>query len=71
MLTSMPPWYEHVSDPIKIIETINYTEKIPKIPEYASKECRTFLEYCFARNPFERPTADELLYHPFVLMKNP
>jgi serine/threonine protein kinase len=71
MLTSKPPWHEVGTDPIVILDVIKNTDDIPKIPEHVSKECRGFLEYCFCRNPFERAKADELLYHPFVLMKNP
>ena len=71
MLTSKPPWHEAGNDPDKILDKISNSKETPKIPENVSKECRQFLEYCFSRNPFERPTAEELLYHPFVLMKNP
>lgn len=38
----------------------------PPIPDTLSAEGRDFLQRCFRRNPAERPTASELLDHPFV-----
>jgi len=40
--------------------------KDPPIPENLSHEGREFLQCCFRRNPAERPTASELLDHPFI-----
>jgi serine/threonine protein kinase len=40
--------------------------KDPPIPENLSQEGKDFLQLCFKRNPAERPTATELLDHPFI-----
>ena len=40
--------------------------KDPPIPENLSHEGKEFLQCCFRRNPAERPTASELLDHPFI-----
>uniref|UniRef100_A0A453BPG1 mitogen-activated protein kinase kinase kinase n=1 Tax=Aegilops tauschii subsp. strangulata TaxID=200361 RepID=A0A453BPG1_AEGTS len=40
--------------------------KDPPIPENLSLEGKDFLQCCFKRNPAERPTASELLDHPFI-----
>ncbi|KAL6295808.1 hypothetical protein ACE6H2_003950 [Prunus campanulata] len=42
-------------------------DKIPDIPETLSAEGKDFLSRCFRRNPAERPSAIQLLEHPFVL----
>lgn len=42
-------------------------EKIPDIPKTLSAEGRDFLSRCFRRNPALRPSANQLLEHPFVL----
>jgi serine/threonine protein kinase len=69
MLTSKPPWSEFSDDPQTIMDLIKVSDETPSIPSSVSKECKRFLKYCFQRNPFERPSAEELLYHPFVLSK--
>lgn len=40
--------------------------KDPPIPENLSHEGKEFLQCCFKRIPAERPTASELLDHPFI-----
>lgn len=40
--------------------------KTPPIPETLSPEGKDFLNFCFRRNPAERPSAAILLDHPFV-----
>ncbi|MFS7983658.1 putative mitogen-activated protein kinase kinase kinase STE-STE11 family [Helianthus anomalus] len=38
----------------------------PPIPDSLSKEARDFISQCFRVNPADRPTASQLLDHPFV-----
>ncbi|CAA6664316.1 unnamed protein product [Spirodela intermedia] len=38
----------------------------PKIPENLSRDARDFIQQCIQKNPEDRPTAAELLEHPFV-----
>lgn len=40
--------------------------KSPPIPETLSAEGKNFLQYCFKRNPADRPSATKFLEHPFV-----
>lgn len=38
----------------------------PPVPESLSKEARDFILQCLQVNPNKRPTASQLLDHPFV-----
>uniref|UniRef100_A0A7S3GCV5 Protein kinase domain-containing protein n=2 Tax=Palpitomonas bilix TaxID=652834 RepID=A0A7S3GCV5_9EUKA len=40
----------------------------PDVPAGASPACQDFLRLCFRHNPDERPTAEDLLQHPFLAM---
>jgi len=42
------------------------TNDPPPMPDSISDSLRSFLHLCFQRNPQQRPSADELLLHPFV-----
>jgi len=42
------------------------TKDIPEIPEGFSKEGKDFLSLCLKRDPSQRPSATQLLGHPFV-----
>jgi len=69
MLTSKPPWIDFGKDSKSIMNIIKNTKSAPVYPQTLSKDCREFLELCFHLDPFKRPTANELLLHPFVFMK--
>lgn len=47
----------------------NVLNRSPTIPEKLSAEGKDFLGKCFQRNPADRPTAVQLLDHPFVRNK--
>jgi serine/threonine protein kinase len=67
MLTGSPPWSNisrKVSDVLKILAT---TTTRPELPRNISKECRNFIQQCLQINPARRPTAADLLNHPFIL----
>ena len=67
MLTGSPPWSNisrKVSDVLKILAT---TTTRPELPRNISKECRNFIQQCLQINPARRPTAEDLLNHPFIL----
>ena len=42
------------------------SEKPPEIPSHLSSDAKDFVTLCFQRDPQKRPTATELLQHPFV-----
>ncbi|KAL3818045.1 hypothetical protein ACJIZ3_003950 [Penstemon smallii] len=64
MATTKPPWsqYEGVAAMFKI----GYSKELPEIPDHLSDEGKDFVMQCLQRNPSKRPTASQLLEHPFV-----
>uniref|UniRef100_A0A5B7B4K5 mitogen-activated protein kinase kinase kinase n=1 Tax=Davidia involucrata TaxID=16924 RepID=A0A5B7B4K5_DAVIN len=62
MLNGKPPWseYEAAAAMFKVLR------ETPHIPEKLSSEGKDFLRCCFCRNPAERPSASNLLEHPFL-----
>ncbi|KAL7108369.1 hypothetical protein ACP275_06G108200 [Erythranthe tilingii] len=64
MATSKPPWsqYEGVAAMFKI----GNSKELPTIPDHLSDEGKEFVRLCLQRNPLHRPTAAQLLEHPFV-----
>ncbi|GAV83877.1 Pkinase domain-containing protein [Cephalotus follicularis] len=64
MATTKPPWsqYEGVAAMFKI----GNSKELPAIPDHLSDEGKDFVLQCLQRNPNYRPTAAELLEHPFV-----
>ncbi|KAA8539936.1 hypothetical protein F0562_026628 [Nyssa sinensis] len=64
MTTTKPPWsqYEGVAAMFKI----GNSKELPAIPDYLSDDGKNFVRQCLQRNPLHRPTAAQLLDHPFV-----
>ncbi|KAJ1287469.1 hypothetical protein BS78_02G012200 [Paspalum vaginatum] len=62
MFDGKPPWSD-LEGPAAMFKVLH---KDPPIPENLSHEGQEFLQCCFKRNPAERPTASELLDHPFI-----
>ncbi|XP_058220980.1 mitogen-activated protein kinase kinase kinase 5-like [Rhododendron vialii] len=62
MLDGKPPWSEFT--PVQAM--FNVLHKSPTIPETLSSEGKDFLQWCFRRNPADRPSAAWLLDHPFL-----
>nr|GMD98168.1 mitogen-activated protein kinase kinase kinase YODA [Ipomoea batatas] len=64
MATTKPPWsqYEGVAAMFKI----GNSKELPAIPDHLSDEGKNFVRQCLQRNPHHRPTAAQLLDHPFV-----
>lgn len=44
--------------------------EIPPLPQSLSFEGQSFIKLCLQRNPADRPSAAELLKHPFVQVPN-
>ncbi|MES1912165.1 MAG: hypothetical protein MHM6MM_004483 [Cercozoa sp. M6MM] len=49
-----------------VLFQICFTQRIPRLPSTVTPECRNFLRRCFVRNAAKRPTAEELLQHPWL-----
>lgn len=45
---------------------IGNSKELPTIPDHLSDEGKEFVMLCLQRNPLQRPTAAQLLEHPFV-----
>lgn len=69
MATTKPPWsqYEGVAAMFKI----GNGKELPEIPEHLSHDGKDFVRQCLQRNPAHRPTAAQLLEHPFVKHASP
>ncbi|CBI23895.3 unnamed protein product, partial [Vitis vinifera] len=63
MLTCRPP-YSNMEDG-QVISKI-YRSEPPDVPDSFSSDARDFILKCLQVNPSDRPTAGELLDHPFV-----
>lgn len=66
MLTGKPPWPECNSMWAAVYKIANSTGLPTEIPSDVDPELMDLLEKCFERNPKLRPTAAELLKHPFL-----
>ncbi|ESW20579.1 hypothetical protein PHAVU_006G220800 [Phaseolus vulgaris] len=66
MATGTPPWAHEVSNHIGAVLRIAHGDGIPQFPPHFSKEGLDFLSMCLQRDPSKRPTAEQLLSHPFV-----
>jgi len=62
VFTGKPPW-SGLEEPAAMFKVLN---KDPPIPDNLSSDGKDFLRVCFKRNPAERPTASQLLEHPFI-----
>ncbi|PIN11235.1 MEKK [Handroanthus impetiginosus] len=62
MLTGKPPWSKYSG----VQAMFNVLNKAPPVPETLSAEGKDFLQCCFQRRPADRPSAVELLDHPFL-----
>ncbi|XP_020540846.1 mitogen-activated protein kinase kinase kinase YODA isoform X2 [Jatropha curcas] len=64
MATTKPPWsqFEGVAAMFKI----GNSKDLPAIPDHLSEEGKDFVRQCLQRNPLHRPSAAQLLEHPFV-----
>ncbi|WOL14233.1 mitogen-activated protein kinase kinase kinase YODA-like [Canna indica] len=64
MATSKPPWSQF--EGVAAIFKIGNSKDIPELPEYFSMEGKEFLKLCLQRDPSARPSAAQLMDHPFV-----
>lgn len=64
MATTKPPWSQY--EGVAAIFKIGNSKELPEIPDHLSDEGKDFVRQCLQRNPLHRPTAAQLLEHPFV-----
>lgn len=64
MATAKPPWSQY--EGVAAIFKIGNSKDIPDIPDHLSSEAKSFLKLCLQRDPAARPTAAQLMDHPFV-----
>lgn len=66
MATGKPPWSQQFQE-VAALFHIGTTKSHPPIPDHLSPEAKDFLLKCLKKEPNLRPTATELLQHPFVV----
>ncbi|KAL5555514.1 hypothetical protein UlMin_037750 [Ulmus minor] len=64
MATSKPPWSQY--EGVAAIFKIGNSKDIPEIPDNLSPDAKNFVWLCLQRDPLARPTASQLLDHPFI-----
>ncbi|XP_072984656.1 mitogen-activated protein kinase kinase kinase YODA-like [Typha latifolia] len=64
MATSKPPWSQY--EGIAAMFKIGNSKELPAIPDHLSEKGKDFVRQCLQREPSRRPTAADLLQHPFV-----
>ncbi|KAE8663632.1 chromatin assembly factor 1 subunit FAS2-like [Hibiscus syriacus] len=64
MATSKPPWSRY--EGVAAIFKIGNSKDMPEIPDHLSNEAKSFIRLCLQRDPSARPTALQLLDHPFI-----
>lgn len=62
MATGKPPW----AHPAQAVYKICMTDETPPLPDGLSTEAQHFLRQCLIRDPEARPSAAEMLTHPFL-----
>ncbi|KAH0921068.1 hypothetical protein HID58_021086 [Brassica napus] len=65
MVTGKAPWSQQYKE-VAAIFFIGTTKSHPPIPDTLSSDAKDFLLKCLQEEPKMRPTASELLKHPFV-----
>ena len=54
------------SSKVAALFKIGNSRELPPIPDHLSEDGKNFVRLCLQRNPSHRPSAEQLLEHPFV-----
>ncbi|RLN21813.1 mitogen-activated protein kinase kinase kinase 2-like [Panicum miliaceum] len=65
MATGRAPWSD-TDDLLAAVHRIGYTDAVPEVPAWLSAEAKDFVARCFERRASARPTAAQLVAHPFI-----
>jgi serine/threonine protein kinase len=65
MIDGVPPWSDISNKAVDVIRAISTPGKLPKIPN-VSPELKDLILMCLQREPEDRPTAGQLLTHPWL-----
>nr|GEU51728.1 mitogen-activated protein kinase kinase kinase NPK1-like [Tanacetum cinerariifolium] len=68
MATGKPPWSQQYQE-VAALFYIGTTKSHPPIPDHLSPEAHDLLLKCLHKEPELRPSASDLLQHPFVIGK--
>lgn len=63
LIKGLPPLHKY--DPMKVMLSIP-KRKPPRLHGPYSNEIKSFIHWCLIKEPIERPSASELLTHPFI-----
>ncbi|XP_061337299.1 LOW QUALITY PROTEIN: mitogen-activated protein kinase kinase kinase YODA-like [Gastrolobium bilobum] len=69
MATTKPPWSQY--EGVAALFKIGNSKELPAIPDRLSEDGKDFVRLCLQRNPLCRPSAAQLLMHPFVKKATP
>ncbi|KAI3710809.1 hypothetical protein L2E82_40603 [Cichorium intybus] len=64
MATTKPPWSQY--EGVAALFKVGNSKELPSIPDHLSEDGKDFILQCLQRNPSRRPSAAQLLDHPFV-----
>ncbi|CAF1461389.1 unnamed protein product [Adineta ricciae] len=69
MATGKPPWSFERNHVAVLLMIVNGTKPPADLPDSCPESAQNFFRLCLTRDPAQRPTATDLLNHPFLVSK--